>query len=127
MVKLFGGQQYESERFNDQANWVRRYSMKQAMAAAANVPIVQMIAAIALRLSSILPLDKSRSDEATVGGFLSFITAMLMLTAPIKRITGVSEFLQRGLAAAESVFELLDTPGEINAGQDEYRARQWRD
>ncbi len=43
-------------------------------------------------------------------------TAMLMLTAPIKRLTGVSEFLQRGLAASESVFELLDTPGEINSG-----------
>jgi subfamily B ATP-binding cassette protein MsbA len=52
-----------------------------------------------------------------VGGFLSFIVAMMMLTAPIKRMTGVSEFLQRGLAASESVFELLDTPGEINTGK----------
>ena len=48
VVKLFGGQKYESERFNDQANWVRRHTMKQAMAAAINVPIVQMIAATAL-------------------------------------------------------------------------------
>ncbi|MDP1995642.1 MAG: ABC transporter transmembrane domain-containing protein, partial [Gallionella sp.] len=48
VVKLFGGQQYESSRFSEQANWVRRYAMKQAAAAAANVPIVQMVAAIAL-------------------------------------------------------------------------------
>jgi ATP-binding cassette, subfamily B, bacterial MsbA len=117
VVKLFGGQQYESGRFIEQANWVRRYSMKQAMAAAANVPIVQMIAALALAVIVYLATLQSRSDETTVGGFLSFIAAMLMLTAPIKRLTGVSEFLQRGLAASESVFELLDTPGETNTGK----------
>jgi subfamily B ATP-binding cassette protein MsbA len=117
VVKLFGGQQYESERFNEQANWVRRHTMKQAMAAAANVPIVQMVAALALSVIVYLATIQARSDETTVGGFLSFIAAMLMLTAPIKRLTGVSEFLQRGLAASESIFELLDTPGEINAGK----------
>jgi ATP-binding cassette, subfamily B, bacterial MsbA len=116
VVKLFGGQQYESDRFNDKANWVRRYIMKQAMAAAANVPIVQMIAALALSVIVYLATVQSRSDETTVGGFLSFIAAMLMLTAPIKRITGVSEFLQRGLAASESVFGLLDTPSETDTG-----------
>jgi len=117
VVKLFGGQQYESDRFGDKANWVRRYTMKLAMAAAANVPIVQMIAAFALSAIVYLATVQSRSDETTVGGFLSFIAAMLMLTAPIKRITGVSEFLQRGLAASESVFELIDTPGEIDTGK----------
>jgi subfamily B ATP-binding cassette protein MsbA len=117
VVKLFGGQQYESIRFNDQANWVRRHTMKQTMAAAINVPIVQMIAAIALSIIVYLATVQSHNDETTVGGFLSFIAAMLMLTAPIKRLTSVSEFLQRGLAASESVFELLDTPGETNAGK----------
>ena len=117
VVKLFGGQQYESSRFYDQANWLRRHTMKLTMAAAANVPIVQMIAAMALALIVYIATVQARSDETTVGGFLSFVAAMLMLTAPIKRITGVSEFLQRGLAASESVFELLDTPGEINTGK----------
>ncbi|MGA9667381.1 MAG: lipid A export permease/ATP-binding protein MsbA [Gallionella sp.] len=117
VVKLFGGQQYESDRFGDKANWVRRHIMKQAMAAAANVPIVQMIAAIALAVIVYLATVQSRSDETTVGGFLSFIAAMLMLTAPIKRLTGVSEHLQRGLAASESIFELLDTAGEIDSGK----------
>jgi len=117
VVKLFGGQQYESDRFFDQANWVRRHTMKQAMAAAINVPIVQMVAAAALSVIVYLATLQARSDETSVGGFLSFIAAMLMLTSPIKRLTGVSEFLQRGLAASESVFELLDTPGEINTGK----------
>ena len=117
VVKLFGGQSYESNRFSIQANWVRRYGMKQAMAAAANVPIVQMIAAIALSFIVYLATVQSKSDETTVGGFLSFIAAMLMLTAPIKRLTGMNEYLQRGLAASESVFELIDTDGEIDSGK----------
>jgi subfamily B ATP-binding cassette protein MsbA len=118
VVKLFGGQQYESHRFNEQANWVRRYTMKQAAAGAANVPIVQMVAAIALAVVVYLATMQSNADEVTVGGFVSFIMAMLMLTAPLKRLTGVSEYLQRGLAAAESVFSLLDTESEIDTGAE---------
>jgi subfamily B ATP-binding cassette protein MsbA len=118
VVKLFGGQQYERDRFGEKANWVRRHIMKQAMAAAANVPIVQMIAAVALSIIVYLATAQAHSNETTVGGFISFIAAMMMLTAPIKRLTGVSEHLQRGLAASESVFELLDTPGEPNTGEE---------
>ena len=117
VVKLFGGQQYERNRFSDQVNWVRRYNMKQAMAAASNVPIVQMVASVALAAIVYLATLQTGNDETTVGGFLSFIAAMLMLTAPIKRLTGLSEHLQRGLAASESVFDLLDTPGEIDTGK----------
>ena len=117
VVKLFGGQRYESERFDEEINWVRRYAMKQAAAAVANVPIVQMIAAVALSVIIYLATVQTRSDVTTVGGFLSFVAAMLMLTAPLKRITSVSEFMQRGLAASESIFELLDTHSEIDTGK----------
>ncbi len=116
VVKLFGGQRYESERFHEQANWVRRHAVKQAAAASANVPIVQMVAAVALSIIIYIASEQSRSDEITVGAFLSFVTAMLMLTSPLKRLTGVNEFMQRGLAAAESVFELLDTESEVDKG-----------
>ncbi len=116
VVKLFGGQSYESRRFGEQANWVRRYAMKQVVAGAANVPIVQMVAAMALAVIMYLAIQQTRTDESTVGGFLSFIAAMLMLTAPAKRIAGVSEFVQRGLAASESVFKLIDTPSETDSG-----------
>ena len=119
VVKLFGGQQYESERFNDRANWVRRYSMKQTAANAANVPIVQMVAAFVLAFLFYLAIEQSRTDGKTVGEFLSYIVAMMMLTSPLKRITGVSVYLQNGLAAAESVFALLDTPNESDAGKVE--------
>ena len=90
VVKLFGGQHYEDNRFFEQANKVRRYAMKQASAASANVPIVQLIAAMALSVILYLAIQQSRSDETSVGGFLSFVAAMLMLTAPLKRLVGVS-------------------------------------
>jgi len=116
VVKLFGGQHYEAGRFDEQANHVRRFLMKQAGAAAASAPAVQLIAAVALAVIVYLATVQSSVEAITVGGFVSFIAAMLMLTTPLKRITSVNEPMQRGLAAAESVFELLDEPGETDTG-----------
>jgi len=113
VVKIFGGQDYERERFFDATNRIRRFNMKQTVAAAANVPLVQLVIAIAL---SIIIYYATLQSDLTVGGFVAFITAMLMLLAPIKRLTGVNESLQRGLAAAEIVFELLDQPAEPDTG-----------
>lgn len=114
IVKLYGGQAYESGRFEQQTNHVRRYLMKQAAAAATSVPFVQLVAASAL---AAMIFFATQDASITVGSFVSFLTAMLMLTAPLKRITSVNEPLQRGLAAAESVFALLDQPGEADTGQ----------
>jgi subfamily B ATP-binding cassette protein MsbA len=59
---------------------------------------------------------QAQQNTTTVGGFVSFLAAMLMLTAPLKRLTGVAEHLQRGLAAAESVFALIDEAPETDDG-----------
>ncbi len=115
-VKLFGGQEHEVARFRTEANLVRRHAMKQAAAAAISVPLVQMVAAVALALIVYIATGQARADTTTVGGFVSFIMAMLMLTAPLKRLTSINEHLQRGLAAAESVFALIDEPGERDEG-----------
>jgi subfamily B ATP-binding cassette protein MsbA len=117
VVKLFGGQPYENTRFNEQTNLVRRYFMKNIAAAAINVPVVQMVAAVALSVIIYIVTIESKNDQTTVGGFMSFVAAMMMLTAPIKRITGVAQSTQRGLAAAESVFNLLDTESENDTGR----------
>jgi subfamily B ATP-binding cassette protein MsbA len=90
--------------------------MKQTTAAAASVPIVQLIAAIALAVIVWLATAQSHANEITVGGFVSFITAMMMLNGPVKRVMSVNEPLQRGLAAAESIFALIDEPGEPDRG-----------
>jgi len=117
VVKLFGGQRYEADRFRTQVNSVRRFMMKQTTAAAASVPVVQMLAGVALAAIVYLATQQSNANQITVGEFVSFVTAMLMLTAPLKRVTGVNEPLQRGLAAAESVFELIDQPPERDPGR----------
>jgi subfamily B ATP-binding cassette protein MsbA len=118
VVKVFGGQEYEAKRFFDANNLVRRFSMKQTIAAAASVPLVQFFAAVALAVIVYIAIDQSSADQTTVGGFVSFITAMLMLLAPLKRLTGVNESMQRGLAAAESVFDLIDQESEPDSGTE---------
>jgi len=116
VIKIFGGQEYESRRFFDAAAKVRRFALKQTVAAASTVPLVQFLAVTALAIIIYIATLQSASDQVTVGGFISFITAMLMLLAPLKRLTGVSESLQRGLAAAESVFHLVDENAEPDSG-----------
>ncbi len=116
VVKIFGGQAYETRRFNDTSNALRRFMMKQTAAAAANVPIVQLFAALATAVVVYYVTVQAQQNTTTVGGFVSFLAAMLMLTAPLKRLTGVAEHLQRGLAAAESVFALIDEKSETDNG-----------
>ena len=124
VVKVFGGHDYETRRFYAGGNKVRRFNMKAALAAAANVPFVQLIAAVALAMIVYLATRQASAGEITVGGFVSFLTAMLLLLAPLKHLTGVSETLQRGLAAAESVFALIDEMAEVDSGTIEIgRAR----
>ena len=117
VVKIFGGQEYEAQRFATTSNRLRGYSMKQTAAAAGNVPIVQLLAAMAVAVVVYYATLKAQSDATTVGGFVSFLAAMLLLTPPLKRLTGVAEHLQRGLAAAESVFALLDEKPEKDEGK----------
>ncbi len=116
VIKVFGGVQVETERFHDASNRVRRLNMKQAAASAANVPLIQFFAALAVATIVWLATLQAGADETTVGGFVSFITAMIMLLAPLKRLSDISESLQRGLAGCESIFELLDQKPEEDNG-----------
>jgi len=124
VVKIFGGQAYEAQRFGAAVNGVRRLLVKEQAAAAANVPIVQLLAAIAVAVVIAQVTLEVQADKTTVGGFVSFIAAMLLITAPLKRLTGIAEHLQRGLSAAESVFALVDQQPEDDRGTVELaRAR----
>jgi subfamily B ATP-binding cassette protein MsbA len=116
VVKIFGGQDYEARRFAETGNRLRNFTMKQTAAAAGNVPIVQLLAALAVAVVVYYATIQAQSDATTVGTFVSFLAAMLMLTAPLKRLTGVAEHLQRGLAAAETVFTLIDEKPESDHG-----------
>ncbi len=115
-VKIFGGQDYEARRFDRSNQKQRGYNMRQTMAAAATVPIVQIFASVAVAVIISIALQQSAANELSVGSFVSFLTAMLMLLTPIKHLTEVNSPLQRGLASAESVFELLDERAEEDKG-----------
>jgi ATP-binding cassette, subfamily B, bacterial MsbA len=115
-IKIFAGEAYEAKRFFDVANALRRYSMKVVATSAANGPIVQTIAVLALASIVYYAALQSNQNQLTVGGFVSFFTAMALLLAPLKRLSNVNEVLQRGLAAAASVFEVVDAPDEPDHG-----------
>lgn len=117
VIKIFGGHKYERDRFEDRAGKLRRYSMRMATTWAATTPITQVMAACAVAVVIVIALIQSSQNQTTVGGFISFITAMLMLLAPLKRVAEVNGPLQRGLAAAEAVFELIDEEPERTTGR----------
>jgi subfamily B ATP-binding cassette protein MsbA len=116
VVKVFGGQEYEASRLARAVNRVRQFNMKMAIAAAANVPLTQIVGSFAVAAIVYVVLLQATRDQTTVGAFVSFIGALFMLMNPIKRLTGVNATLQRGLAAAETVFEMIDEHPEPDAG-----------
>ncbi|MBC7415102.1 MAG: lipid A export permease/ATP-binding protein MsbA [Herminiimonas sp.] len=116
VIKIFGGEQYERDRFSRRAERLRSYSMKMSSTFAATVPITQVMAACALSIVIVIALIQTNQNQTTIGGFVSFITAMLMLITPLKHLAEVNGPLQRGLAAAEAVFALIDATPERTGG-----------
>ncbi|MGB7481423.1 MAG: lipid A export permease/ATP-binding protein MsbA [Burkholderiaceae bacterium] len=117
VIKIFGGQDYERARFEERAENLRRYTMRMTKTFAATVPITQLMTAGAVAVVIVLALIQSGQGQITVGGFVSFITAMLMLLTPLKQLAEVNGPLQRGMAAAEAVFNLIDAPLERVGGR----------
>lgn len=117
VIKIQASQGYEIERFHRGTEKFRGLNMRISIAGEVLMPLVQMIAALALAVVVGMAVHQANRDMTSVGAFVSFITAMLMLLAPAKRLAGLSMPLQRGLASAESVFALLDEAGESDAGK----------
>ncbi|HXH03096.1 MAG TPA: lipid A export permease/ATP-binding protein MsbA [Candidatus Competibacteraceae bacterium] len=117
-IKIFGGADYERGRFARINQRVRRFNLKLAIASEASTQFVQLLTVCALGTVIYLAALQSAADQLTVGGFVSLFGAMAMMLAPLKRLTKVNEQLQRGLAAAESIFGLLDEPPEPDQGQE---------
>lgn len=124
VVKIFGGQAYEAERFREATNLSRRAVMREAIAAAATAPLTQLAASFSVALITYLALQQSAQNATTVGTFISFFIGLVMMLTPVKRLSEVNAPLQRGLAAAESVFGVLDQTPEDDSGSVELpRAR----
>ena len=116
VVKGFGGQPYEQERFKQHSLENLKRGLKMVIVQQLNSPIVQLIMSIALSIIMYIALRPEILQDTSAGQFIAYITAAGMLSKPIKTLTDVNEKLQRGMAAAHSVFELLDLPEEKNNG-----------
>ncbi len=116
VVKAFGGREYEAAHFSEINEKNRRLHMKMILTDAASVPLIQLISASALAGIIYLASVESVSERISPGAFVSFITAMGMLLSPIKRLTRVNALLQRGIAAGQSIFSLLDVEAEKDQG-----------
>jgi subfamily B ATP-binding cassette protein MsbA len=116
-IKIFGGQDYESIRFARVINAARQFQMKVIGTNAATEPVIQALIALGVGCMLVLALREAAQGTMTRGDFVSFVTATALLLSPVKRLTSMNEYLQRGLAAAESIFAVLDEPGEAAGGR----------
>ena len=116
VVKGFGGQEYEQARFRESSLENLKRGLKMVAVQQLNSPVVQFIMSLALSIVIWIALRPEIMQDTSAGQFVAYITAAGMLSKPIKALTDINEKLQRGMAAAHSVFELLDLPEELNAG-----------
>ena len=116
VVKGFAGQDYEQKRFYDSSKENLRRGMKMVVVQQLNSPIVQLIMSVPLAIVMYIALRPEIMQDTSAGQFIAYITAAGMLSKPIKALTDVNEKIQRGMAAAHSVFELLDMSEEANSG-----------
>jgi subfamily B ATP-binding cassette protein MsbA len=114
VVKVFNGQKHEEAQFEVVNETNRKLHMRMAKVNAGSVPVVQAI--MAAGMAGIILVATHESMAVDVGDFGSFLSAMLLLMAPMKRLTNINASLQRGIAAGSSVFEVLDEAPEIDTG-----------
>lgn len=117
VVRVFGGENYEITKFNQATETSRKNDMKVAISKAINVSGVQFVIAVGIAMIILAAIQLTSVITITAGSFLAIIAAMLQLIKPMKTLTTLNATIQRGLAGAESVFDLLDKPIESETGK----------
>jgi len=112
VIRVFAGERYEGHRFYLRSEALRGFSQRMTVAFAATTPVTQIATSLALSLVVVLAIQA----DMTVGEFTQFVTLMLMLLTPLKALAEVNGPMQRGIAAAETVFEMIDAPVEHDPG-----------
>ncbi|WP_377705081.1 lipid A export permease/ATP-binding protein MsbA [Pseudoduganella sp. UC29_71] len=121
VVKIFGGEQYEQRRFHDVVKYNRHLAVKHAATAAMNSGLIMMLVGITLSAVIYFALLRASAGHLTAGDFVTFMVSLMAMQSPIKNLTKLNEPLQRGLAAAKSVFDLIDEPAEADDGTRELK------
>ena len=118
VVRVFNAQGYQATTFDEVNEHNRRSHMKLMLTKGLSNPIVQVLAAAGLATVLYLATVDAVEGRMTVGEFTSFIAALILVTAPLRRLVNVAGPLQQGIAAAQSIFEIIDTPREPAGGQE---------
>ncbi len=113
IIKIFGGKEQEKNTFSSANEFNREKNLKLVFIQSISIPIMQLVVAVFLASIIFLVTSNNYLDEISIGTFMSYLTAMIMLFAPIKRLSEVNVTLQRGIAASESIFDLLDSDSEF--------------
>ena len=116
VVKNYGGQAYEAQRFDATSLKNLRQGMKIVVTNSINTPAVQLLMAMAMSVVVWLALRPAVIDNISAGEFISYIAAAGLLSKPVRSLTDVNQKLQKGIAAGESIFALLDEPEEQDTG-----------
>ena len=114
-IKVFNAYQKEEDRFFAATSKTRKFHIKVVRASAALVPAIQLFVAISIALLIYIAIEQTSQGLTTKGEFIAFITATALLLPPIKRLAGANEFLQRGIAASQSVCSLIDNTPEFDS------------
>jgi ATP-binding cassette, subfamily B, bacterial MsbA len=117
-IKLFHTYAHEGQRFADVSERLRHETMATVRVAALNVPLVQVLAAAAVSTVIWVATNLSAQDQLSPGAFVAFVAAMSMVFEPIRRLTNINPVIQKGLAGAQSLYEVLDSLGEPDAHAD---------
>ena len=115
-VRIYGATEQVSERFESVSLFNKQQSLKLAFVQAVSTPIIQTLLALALGALFWFALDPAVLQEFSAGSLVAFITAAAQLGKPIRTLSNIQSIIQRGLAAAEDIFEQLDTELEQNTG-----------
>ncbi len=116
VIRVFGGQRYEEGQFERVNEKNRRHQLKLVATQAISAPFLQLIVALAFAAVVYLASLPNVVDVISPGVFVSFMTSMLLLMQPARRLTNLAGTIQKGVAAAESVFGFLDEPAECDDG-----------
>ena len=111
-IKIYGAFAQISKAFAERANRVRRTIMKQETANAASAPLMHLVVSLAIAGIVAMAISEGQRGALTAGDFFVFFTALLSLLPPLKSLSAINSVLQRGLAAAASLFAVIDEPAE---------------
>ena len=116
VLRVFSATRQQTERFTEASRFNRNQSLKLAFVQAVSTPVIQTLLALALGALFWFALDPTLMSGFSAGSLVAFITAAAQMGKPIRTLSGVQSIIQRGLAAAEDIFEQIDTPPEPDRG-----------